>query len=168
MTDNAREFDVLVWGASGFTGRLVAEYLLATYGADGPVRWALAGRSEPRLTAVRDALGPQAASLPIRVAAIDDPAGLAALVASTRVVCTTVGPYALYGSPLVAACVAEGTHCCDLTGEVHWMRRMIDQHHDAARASGARIVHTCGFDSIPSDIGTWHLQETLRARHGAP
>jgi short subunit dehydrogenase-like uncharacterized protein len=84
MTDNAREFDVLVWGASGFTGRLVAEYLLATYGADGPVRWALAGRSEPRLTAVRDALGPQAASLPIRVAAIDDPAGLAALVASTR------------------------------------------------------------------------------------
>ena len=168
MTDNAREFDVLVWGASGFTGRLVAEYLLATYGVTGGVRWALAGRSQSRLESVREALGPQAAALPIRVAAIDDPAGLAALAASTRVVCTTVGPYALYGSSLVAACVAAGTHCCDLTGEVHWMRRMIDQHHEAARASGARIVHTCGFDSIPSDIGTWHLQETLRARHGAP
>src|SRR6185436_3211800 len=94
---------------------------------------------------------------PILVADAHDRTALEALARRTKVVCTTVGPYAKYGSELVAACAEAGTHYCDLTGEVQWMRRMIDRHHERARATGARIVHTCGFDSIPSDLGTWAL-----------
>jgi len=161
-----RPFDVILWGASGFTGRLVAEYLLGRYG--GELRWALAGRNRSRLEAIRDELGPAAAGLPILLADSADLDSLDALVAQTRVICSTVGPYALYGSGLVAACVGRGTHYCDLTGEVHWMRRMIDLHHDAARASGARIVHTCGFDSIPSDLGVYRLHREMQRRHGVP
>ena len=96
-----------------------------------------------------------------------DPGALAEMAAAATVVCTTVGPYALYGSGLVAACAASGTHYCDLTGEVPWMREMIDSHQTAARKSGARIVHTCGFDSIPSDLGTLFLQRAMQARHTA-
>jgi short subunit dehydrogenase-like uncharacterized protein len=163
---NEREFDVIVWGASGFTGRLVAEHLLAGYGIDGALRWALAGRNESRLAEVRRGLGAEAAALPLIIADADDAVSLDAVAQRTRVVCTTVGPYALYGSALVAACVARGTHYCDLTGEVPWMRRMIDSHHQHARETGARIVHTCGFDSIPSDLGVWFLQREMRRRHG--
>jgi len=163
-----REFEVILWGASGFTGRLVAEYLLARYGGGADLRWALAGRSRARLEQVRDELGPAAGDLPILLADSADEDALDALAARTRVICTTVGPYAAYGSALVAACVGRGTHYCDLTGEVHWMRRMIDLHHDAARASGARIVHTCGFDSIPSDLGVYCLQQEMVRRHGVP
>jgi short subunit dehydrogenase-like uncharacterized protein len=159
-----REFDVILWGATGFTGRLVAEYLAGRYG--GELRWALAGRNRGKLEAVRDGLGPAASGLPVLLADGDDLDSLDALAARTRVICTTVGPYALHGSGLVAACVGRGTHYCDLTGEVHWMRRMIDLHHDAARASGARIVHTCGFDSIPSDLGVYCLQREMQRRHG--
>jgi short subunit dehydrogenase-like uncharacterized protein len=161
-----REFDVIVWGASGFTGRLVAEHLLADYGTDGALRWALAGRSEAKLTDVRRGLGPEAAALPLLLADADDQPGLDDLARRARVVCSTVGPYALYGSKLVAACVHQGTHYCDLTGEVPWMRRMIDLHHQRARDTGARIVHTCGFDSIPSDLGVWFLQREMRRRRG--
>jgi short subunit dehydrogenase-like uncharacterized protein len=159
-----REFDVIVWGASGFTGRLVAEYLLQRYGVGDGLRWAIAGRNQPKLEGVRADLG--AAELPIIIAESNDDDSLSALVSRTRVICTTVGPYALYGSRLVAACAARGTHYCDLTGEVHWMRRMIDAHHEQARASGARIVHTCGFDSIPSDLGVLRVQREMMARHG--
>jgi len=162
-----RELDVLVWGATGFTGRLVAEYLLERYGAGGPLRWALGGRNPGKLEQVRSELGAAAAALPIAVADANDGAALAAVARRTRVVCTTVGPYARYGTPLVAACVETGTHYCDLTGEVQWMRRMIDAHHAAAVASGARIVHACGFDCIPSDLGTFFVQNEMRARHGA-
>jgi short subunit dehydrogenase-like uncharacterized protein len=167
-TGEDREFDVVLWGASGFTGRLVAEYLVGRYGGGSDLRWALAGRNRTKLEAVRAALGETGAGLPILLADGDDQAALDALAARTRVVCSTVGPYALYGSGLVAACVGRGTHYCDLTGEVHWMRRMIDLHHDAARASGARIVHTCGFDSIPSDLGVHFLQAEMRRRYGVP
>jgi len=163
-----REFDVVLWGATGFTGRLVAEYLLGRYGSGAGLRWALAGRNRQKLESVRAALGQQAAELPILLADSDDAASLDTLAARTRVICSTVGPYALYGSALVAACVGRGTHYCDLTGEVHWMRRMIDLHHDAARASGSRIVHTCGFDSIPSDLGVWFVQREMQRRHGLP
>jgi short subunit dehydrogenase-like uncharacterized protein len=163
---NQREFDVILWGASGFTGRLVAEHLLAGYGIDGPLRWALAGRSQSRLAEVRRGLGAEAAELPLILADADDEASLDAMVKRTRVVCTTVGPYALYGSALVAACVAQGTHYCDLTGEVPWMRRMIDAHDQRARETGARIVHTCGFDSIPSDLGVWFLEREMQQRFG--
>ena len=169
MTDPAaREFDVVVFGASGFTGRLVAEYLFERYGTGGepPLAWAMAGRNEAKLEAVRRDLGPGAGSVPILVADSDDRSALEALASRTRVVATTVGPYALYGSNLVAVCAEQGTHYCDLTGEVHWMRRMIDAHHETARRTGARIVHTCGFDCIPSDLGVHWLQREMRAEHG--
>jgi len=161
-----------VHGASGFTGRLVAAYLLERYGPPGDaLRWALSGRSREKLERVREeiaqATGVEAGrALPLVVADARDAPALASLAASTRVVCTTVGPYALHGSELVAACVGAGTHYCDLTGELPWMRRMIDAHEARARETGARIVHTCGFDSIPSDLGVQFVQEALRRRHG--
>ncbi|MEQ8860583.1 MAG: saccharopine dehydrogenase NADP-binding domain-containing protein [Pseudomonadales bacterium] len=163
-----REFDVIVWGATGFTGRLVAAHLLERFGASSNFRWALGGRSEARLDEVRAGLGEQAAQVPLVLGDADDQAQLDVIAARTRVVCSAVGPYALHGSKMVAACVHHGTHYCDLTGEVHWMRRMIDSHHQRARETGARIVHTCGFDSIPSDLGTWFLQQEMQRRFGAP
>lgn len=160
------KYDVVVFGASGFTGRLVAEYLLAQYGLGGPLRWAMAGRSLPKLEAVRRELGSKAAEIPLLVADSNDAESLRKLASATRVVATTVGPYALYGSDLVAACAETGTHYCDLTGEVHWMRRMIDAHDATARKTGARIVHTCGFDCIPSDMGVHWLQREMLAQEG--
>ena len=168
MTPQEREFDIVVWGATGFTGRLVAEYLLERYGASPAFRWALGGRSPSKLEEVRQGLGPDARELPVVVGDADDAASMASLAGRTRVVCTTVGPYALYGSNLVAACARQGTHYCDLTGEVHWMRRMIDAHQDQAAGSGARLVPTCGFDCIPSDLGTYFVQREMQARHGVP
>jgi short subunit dehydrogenase-like uncharacterized protein len=161
-----REFDIILWGASGFTGRLVAEHLLHRYGSDGTLRWALGGRSMDKLEAVRRELGPAAADLPLVLADADDQSLLDVMAARTRVVCSTVGPYALYGSKLVASCAHHGTHYCDLTGEVQWMRHMIDSHHQRARDTGARIVHTCGFDSIPSDLGTLFVHQEMQRRHG--
>jgi len=163
-----REFDVIVWGATGFTGQLVVEYLAQTYGVDGALRWAIAGRNRSKLEAVRQSslAAAQRDQLPILLADSADRDSLAALVARTRVMCTTVGPYAKYGTPLVAACVDAGTHYCDLTGEVQWMARVIPQYQTAAEASGARIVHTCGFDSVPFDMGCWYLQQVMFERHG--
>lgn len=160
-----KEFDVIVWGATGFTGQLVVEYLAGAYG-DNDLRWAIAGRDPARLEAVRNktSLG---ASLPIVIADSSDMASLEAMVQRTRVVCTTVGPYARFGTPLVEACTRFGVHCCDLTGEVQWMRRIIDQFQTAAEESGARIVHTCGFDSIPSDLGVKFVMDRMQALHGA-
>ena len=155
-----REYDLVLLGATGFTGKLVAGYLAQR----GPLRWALVGRNRDKLAAVAAEHG----NVPIIVADALDPAACAALAKRTRVVCTTVGPYSLYGSEVVAACAAAGTHYCDLTGEVHWMRKMIDAHHDRARDTGARIVHTCGFDSIPSDLGTWATQQEFIRRFGRP
>ncbi|NEZ03551.1 saccharopine dehydrogenase [Wenzhouxiangella sp. XN201] len=163
-----REFDVVLMGATGFTGRLVAEHLLRRHGANGGLRWALAGRSRERLEQIRHGLGESAADLPLIVADSHDRESLDAMVKRTRVVCTTVGPYALHGSDLVAACAASGTDYCDLSGEVPWMRRMLDEHAEAAHESGARIVHCCGFDSIPSDMGVWFLQKQARERFGGP
>ncbi|MDJ0709912.1 MAG: saccharopine dehydrogenase NADP-binding domain-containing protein [Woeseiaceae bacterium] len=159
-----RELDVIVYGATGFTGQLVAEYLEREYGVDQQLRWAIAGRSKNKLEQVRAALGESAAPLPIIVADSSDTAALAELAGRARVVLTTVGPYALYGSKLVEACVRAGTHYCDLAGEVQWIRKMIDTHHAAARESGARIVHCCGFDSIPMDMGVWFLQNEAKRR----
>jgi short subunit dehydrogenase-like uncharacterized protein len=165
-----REFDVVVWGASGFTGRLVASHLLKRHGVSGDLRWAMAGRNERKLAEVRAEIGREAGiaaeALPLVVGDSHDEAFVDALARRTKVVCTTVGPYASYGSELVAACAQNGTHYCDLTGEVQWMRRMIDAHHEQAKASGARIVHTAGFDCIPSDLGVYFLQREMRRRHG--
>lgn len=163
-----REFDVIVYGATGFTGTLVAEYLQRQYGLNGELKWAIAGRSAGKLESVRAALGADATDLPLIVADSGDKNALADLVSRTRVVLTTVGPYALYGSELVAACVEAGTDYCDLAGEVQWIRRMIDTHHDRARETGARIVHCCGFDSIPMDMGVWFLQDAAVREHGQP
>ena len=162
----ARPYDIVLFGATGFTGRLVAREL-----AKEPIRWALAGRNRPKLEALRDALArewPECAALPILVADSQNEGQLAEVAKSTRVVCTTVGPYDLLGEPLVAACAEHGTDYCDLTGEVPFMRRTIDRYHDLAVARGARIVHCCGFDSIPSDLGTFVLQREAQNRFGQP
>lgn len=165
MTDTAREFDLVVYGAASFVGRLLTRYLVQRIGTGGEFKWALAGRNREKLEAVAREFGAEA--LPTIIADAGDRAALDELAARTRVVVTTVGPYALYGSDLVAACAAKGTDYCDLTGEPQWMQRMIDAHEDAARASGARIVHNCGFDSIPSDMGVDFLQEQAQAAFGA-
>lgn len=157
--DKNPRFDVIVWGATGFTGRLVVEYLLQRYPPGKSLRWAIAGRSQSKLDALLDELIGSGDRPPAVVADSHDEASLEQLAQATRVVLTTVGPYAKYGSALVAACVRNGTHYCDLCGEVQWMRKMIDQHQSAAEASGAKIVMSCGFDSIPSDFGVWFLQE---------
>lgn len=163
-----RSYDIVLFGATGFTGRLVAEYLLERYGADGDLRLALAGRDIVKLRALRQAL--QGAKpknpLPILKADSGDIDALRKLAADTRVVCTTVGPYARHGSDLVRACAETATDYCDLTGEVPWIARMIAAHHATAAASGARIVHCCGFDSIPSDLGTWFVQNAMQKTHG--
>lgn len=163
-----KEFDIVVMGATGFTGQLVVEYLASTYGVDEDLKWAIAGRNRTKLEAARKAsMAPDlAAKLAIIEADTDNPQSLAAMAARTSVVCTTVGPYARYGTPVVEACVEQGTDYCDLTGEVQWMARVITAHQAAAQASGARIVHTCGFDSIPFDMGNWFLQETMHQQHG--
>jgi short subunit dehydrogenase-like uncharacterized protein len=156
-----REFDIVVFGASGFVGRLTADYLAAH--APSSLRIALGGRSAQRLMTVREQLGEIAADWAVVVADTSDDAAVHALARSTRVVATTVGPYARYGLPLVAACAAEGTHYADLTGEVLFVRDSLQGYADAARASGARIVHSCGFDSVPSDIGVLLLAEKAHA-----
>lgn len=159
-----KQHDIIVYGASGFTGRLVAEYLDALK-PEG-VRWAMAGRSLEKLAAVRAEMGiPD--SVPLVACDSDDPASVEALVASTKVVLTTVGPYQLYGAGLVEACARLGTDYVDLCGEPAWMRKMIDAHEPAAKASGARIVFSCGFDSIPFDLGVWLVQEEAKRRFGA-
>ncbi len=165
---STREFDIIIYGATGFTGRLVAEYFAQYYGGrDDAPNWAMAGRSAAKLAEVRDLIGAPTAT-PLVVADAADPAGLDAMCARTRVVLTTVGPYQLYGSELVAACVRAGTDYADLCGEPGWMREMIDAHHDAAVASGARITFSCGFDSIPFDLGVSFLQAEAAQRHGSP
>lgn len=164
MNPNA-EFDIVVYGATGFTGRLVAEYLAARYGVGGEVKWAMAGRSADKLAQVRDETGAPPET-PLVIADAGDDASLKAMVARTKCVLTTVGPYQLYGSPLVAACAEAGTDYVDLCGEPGWMRQMIDAHEATAKASGARIVFSCGFDSIPFELGVWFLQETAKAQLG--
>ena len=160
-----REFDLVVFGATGFTGRLVAEYLHLS-GAAG-ARWAIAGRNLDKLAQVRDAL-----HLPPSVALLKadagDAAALKALVARTRAVIATVGPYQLHGEPLATACAEGGTDYVDLCGEPLWMARMIDKLTPLAHKSGARIVFSCGFDSIPFDLGVVYLQAEAQARFGAP
>ena len=165
MTESDREFDVIVFGATGFTGQLVVEYIAEQYGPSSGLRWAIAGRSQAKLDAVATGLPGEIERLVADSANAED---MQTLAGRTKVICTTVGPYAKYGSELVAACVAQGTHYCDLTGEIHWMRRMIDAHQSAAERSGARIVHTCGFDCIPSDLGTLFVQNAMRERTGVP
>jgi short subunit dehydrogenase-like uncharacterized protein len=161
------KFDIIVYGATGFTGQLVAEYLAAHYKGDSSLRWAMAGRSKDKLASVRDAIG-AAADTPLIVADASDPASLKAMVDQTKSIISTVGPYQLYGSGLVALCAASGTDYLDLCGEPVWMRQMIDAHEATAKSSGARIVFSCGFDSLPFELGVFFVQEAAKKTLGAP
>ena len=159
------EFDLIVYGATGYTGRLVAEHLSRTYGAGGQIKWAMAGRDVKKLTAVRDEIG-AAASTPLIAADSDDAAALRAMCDRARCIVTTVGPYQLYGSKLVAACAASGTDYLNLSGESNWMRAMIDAHEAEAKRSGARVLFSCGFDSIPFELGVMFVQDIAKRRLG--
>lgn len=165
---NEPHYHLVVFGATSFVGQILVRYLLERHGAGGTLRWALAGRSRDKLESVRRTLGSGAETMPLIVADAADETALRVLCAQTRAVVSTVGPYALYGSPLVKVCAETGTDYCDLTGEVQWIARMIAAHQDEARRSGARIVHCCGFDSVPSDLGVHVLQREARRRYGAP
>jgi len=164
MSDT-REFGIIVYGATGYTGRLVCEYLNRQYGVNGDVKWAMAGRSQSKLNEVRDQLG-ISGNVPQLVADASNSDSINAMVRRADVVLTTVGPYQLYGSDLVRACAEAGTDYVDLCGEPAWMHEMIAAHGDAAKASGARIVFSCGFDSIPFDLGVYFLQQAAKDKLG--
>jgi len=160
------DFDIVVYGASGFTGRLVAEYIQAEYAGTG-LKWAMAGRNAEKLQTVAGEMG-IGGNVAILTANSDNPESLAAMAARTKAVITTVGPYQLYGEPLLKACVEAGTDYVDLCGEPAWMKDMIERYDAAAKKSGARIVLSCGFDSIPFDLGVYHLQKHAIDTHGGP
>ena len=168
MSQTAPAHDLVVFGATSFVGQILVRYLADEFGCRGRLRWAIAGRSRSKLETLRESLGSAAARLPIVVADAADGSALRAMCESTRVVVSTVGPYALYGEPLVQACAETGTDYCDLTGEPQFIRRMVDRYEATARKSGARIVHCCGFDSMPSDLGVRLLQKEARKRYGRP
>jgi short subunit dehydrogenase-like uncharacterized protein len=161
------KFDIVVYGATGFTGQLVAEYLAAHYSGNSDPKWAMAGRSLDKLASVREAIGAPADTALIQADA-SDPASLKAMIDQTGSVLSTVGPYQLYGSELVAACAATGTDYLDLCGEPVWMRQMIDAHQSTAQSTGARIVFSCGFDSLPFELGVFFCQDTAKKVLGAP
>jgi short subunit dehydrogenase-like uncharacterized protein len=164
----SKAFDIVIHGATGFTGRLVAEYMMARYPNSGNaegIRWAMGGRSAEKLAAVRDEIGAPK-DTPLVVTDTANAASLQALMQATRLVLTTVGPYQLYGNELVAACAANGVDYVDLCGEPAWMRHMIDAHEAAAKQSGARIVFSCGFDSVPFDMGVFLLQSEFKQKFG--
>src|SRR5262249_30014356 len=164
---DSSKFDIVVYGATGFTGQLVAEYLATHYRDDKKLRWAMAGRHLDKLKSVRETIG-ASVDTPLIVADSSDVASLKAMIGQARLVLSTVGPYQLYGGDLLAACVESGTDYVDLCGEPIWMRQMIDAHQTAAQKSGARIVFSCGFDSLPFELGVFFCQETAKKALGAP
>ena len=166
MPNADKPFDIVVFGASGYTGRLVAEYLAAEYGGTD-LTWAMAGRSLDKLTSVRTEMGISDAVALLEVD-VDNPASVSEMVDACRVVITTVGPYQLYGDELVKQCAERGTDYVDLTGEPSWMHETIARFSEAAKLSGARIVHSCGFDSIPFDLGVYLLQQHAIEKTGEP
>ncbi|MEM1310864.1 MAG: saccharopine dehydrogenase NADP-binding domain-containing protein [Cyanobacteria bacterium P01_H01_bin.153] len=168
MDHDASRYDLVVFGATGFVGRILCQYLLQQVGVNDSVAWAIAGRSQAKLEALASALGPGAERLSRIVADAADEASLRHLCAQTQVVISTVGPYALYGEPLVKVCAETGTDYCDLTGEPQWVRQMLHRYNASAQHSGARIIHCCGFDSIPSDLGVYYLQQQAKQAFGQP
>lgn len=169
--EKTAQYHLIVFGATSFVGQILTRYLAETYGLGNGLNWAIAGRSERKLQEVRGSLVPvlhdKAKEVPLIVADAANEEQLQAMCAQTRAVVSTVGPYALYGEPLVKVCAESGTDYCDLTGEPQWIRRMLDKYEDAAKASGARVVHSCGFDSVPSDMGVYYLQKEAQTRFGA-
>ena len=168
MAAELAHYDLVVFGATGFVGQILCRYLLTSAASQTTFRWAIAGRSTTKLKALVAALGADATQLPQLIADATDAASLQQLCAQTRVIVSTVGPYALYGEPLIQACATTGTDYCDLTGESQWIRRMIQRYETQAQAAGACIVHCCGFDSVPSDLGVYYLQQQSQSRFGKP
>jgi short subunit dehydrogenase-like uncharacterized protein len=164
---SSSKFDIVVYGATGFTGQLIAEYLATHYRDDKELKWAMAGRSLDKLARVRDAIGAPA-DFPLIASDASDVGSLKAMLEQTKLVIATVGPYQLYGNDLLAACVATGTDYIDLCGEPVWMRQMIDHHEAESKASGARIMFSCGFDSLPFELGVFFCEETAKEVLGAP
>jgi len=162
MSIDKKEFDVIIWGASGFTGRLVAEYLFQNYNKD-ELNWAIAGRDIKKLNKIRDQYLDQ--NIPVIIADSFDEVSLDKMTKRTKVICTTVGPYAKYGSQLVKSCVKSKTHYCDLAGEAQWIRKMIDIYHEAATENQIKIVNSCGFDSVPSDLGVYYIHKYLSKKN---
>ena len=161
-----KSLDIILFGATSFVGQIATKYLYEHIGLDSEIKWAIAGRSEKKLNQVKAALGPDADAIPLLVADSADTESLHRLCQQTRVVLSTVGPYALYGEPLIEACVSQGIDYCDLTGEAYWIKKMLDKYELAAQKSGARIINCCGFDSIPSDLGVYFLQQTSQQHNG--
>ncbi|MCG8611235.1 MAG: saccharopine dehydrogenase NADP-binding domain-containing protein, partial [Pseudomonadales bacterium] len=162
-----RQYDLVIFGATSFVGQILCRYMVNFQGADSTVNWAIAGRSQSKLDTLKKELGTKAENLPVIVADAADEMALKAMCDQARVIISTVGPYALYGEPLVKVCAESGTDYCDLTGEVQWIKRMLDRYESTAQSSGARIVHCCGFDSIPSDLGVFFLQQQAQTQFGA-
>ena len=163
---NKKKFGIVVYGATGYTGRLVCEYLNNQYGVNGDVVWAMAGRSQDKLESVRDEMG-ISSDVPFIICDSSDYSSVVSMVELTTVVLTTVGPYQLYGSDVVKACAEAGTDYVDLCGEPNWMHEMIDQYQETAKTSGARIVFSCGFDSVPFDLGVYFLQQKAKEKLGS-
>ena len=162
-----REFDLVVFGASGYTGKLVAEYIQNEYGGDQSLKWALAGRNKDKLAGIKEDLNLES-DLTILKVDSNDQESLDAMTSAAKCILTTVGPYQLYGSNLVESCAKNGTDYVDLTGEPGWMYEMINEHKETAKKSGARIVFSCGFDSIPFDLGVYFVQQAVRDKFGKP
>ena len=154
-----RKYDLVVWGATSFTGKLVTEYLFNKYGSS-KIKWAIAGRNLDKLEKVRSQVADE--NIPIFIADSFDEESLLKFVKKTRVVCSTVGPYSLYGTKLVKLCVENNTNYCDITGEAHWIRTLIDDYHEEAKSKKIKIVNSCGFDSIPSDMGVYFIQNEIK------
>ena len=154
-----RKYDLVVWGATSFTGKLVTEYLFNKYGSS-KIKWAIAGRNLDKLEKVRSLVADD--NLPMIIADSFDEESLSKFVKKTRVVCSTVGPYSLYGTKLVKLCVENNTNYCDITGEAHWIRTLIDDYHEEAKSKKIKIVNSCGFDSIPSDMGVYFIQNEIK------
>lgn len=166
MIHQTPRYDLVIFGATGFVGRILCQYLLGQVEVNSNINWAIAARSQAKLNTLVTSLGPRAAHLPQLTADVSDEASLRDLCSQTKVVISTVGPYALYGEPMVKVCAETGTDYCDLTGEPQWIRRMIQRYDTTAQRSGARIVHCCGFDSIPSDLGVYYLQQQAKQQFG--
>ena len=162
-----KSFDVVIYGATGFTGKLVVEYMQEKYGNDEDVSWAIAGRSKEKLIAVSEDLK-VGSNVPHLLVDSNDSDSIVSMMQQTKCVLTTVGPYQLYGANILQQCVIHGVDYVDLCGEPGWMHEMINEHAEQAKETGARIVFSCGFDSIPFDLGVYFLQKEVIARHGQP
>ena len=168
MQDLDQKYDVIVFGASGFTGSLVAEYLSKKYGSIGSLKWAIAGRDQCKLEAISKDLSLESCGQNIDIIRADsfDVESLNIMAKKAKVICSTVGPYAKYGTNLVEACIHNNTDYCDITGEVQWIRKIINDYHELAIKRNVRIVNSCAFDSIPSDLGVWFVQNLMLQKYG--